>query len=278
MSVCTLKTISFIGCGKLGQTLGRLWNEQQVFSVRQILNRSSESAAEAAAFIGAGSTAASFSELLPADVFLIGTPDGRIEEAAAQLASSACLQAGAIVVHCSGALPSSVLQSVKEKAAFIVSVHPIKSFSLAQKAAASFAGTWCGVEGDEEALEILRPALEAIGGRTIGIRSENKRIYHAAAVFASNYLVTLLDVALQAYVKAGIAEPVARELIAPLVQGTLENVVRNGPEEALTGPIARGDRKTVKLQYEALSAWNKDHACLYKQMSAHTARLAARRK
>ena len=278
MFASTPRTLSFIGCGKLGQTLGRLWTELQVFRVHQILNRSPESAGQAAAFIGAGMAAVSLEEMKPADIFLIGTPDGEIVQAAEQLAASSCLQAGATVFHCSGALPSTALQSVKRKGAFVASVHPIKSFASAQAAAASFTGTWCGIEGDAEALETLRPAFEAIGGRTVDLRTEDKLIYHAAAVFASNYLVTLLDVALQAYLKAGIPENVARELIVPLVKGTLDNVVRNGPEQALTGPIARGDYKTVEQQYGALSAWNKKYARLYRQLGVHTARLAARRK
>jgi predicted short-subunit dehydrogenase-like oxidoreductase (DUF2520 family) len=273
-----VKTLSMIGCGKLGQTLGRLWTEHQVFRVLDVLNRSSASAGQATAFIEAGNAVSSFSDLQPADVFLIGTPDGQIAEAAEQLAASPALLAGAIVFHCSGALPSTILHPVKEKGAFVASIHPIKSFSSAQAAVVSFAGTWCGVEGDQEALEVLRPAFKRIGARSVDIHTEDKLIYHAAAVFASNYLVTLLDVSLQAYMKAGIPESVARDLIAPLVKGTLDNVVRSGPEQALTGPIARGDRNTVEHQYRALSAWNKDYARLYKQMSVHTMRLAARRK
>lgn len=278
MSASGPRTLSFIGCGKLGQTLGRLWTGQQVFRIQQILTRSPESAAEAARFIGAGKAAASFEELEPADIFLIATPDVQIAQAAERLAASSCLREEAIVFHCSGALPSLLLQPAMKNVTSIASVHPIKSFASANAAAASFAGTWCGIEGNAKALDVLRPAFEAIGGRTVDIRTEDKLTYHAAAVFASNYLVTLLDVALQAYGKAGIPDHVARELMAPLVQGTLDNVVHNGPQQALTGPIARGDYQTVEHQYRELSAWNRHFGRLYKQMGVHTARLAARRK
>jgi predicted short-subunit dehydrogenase-like oxidoreductase (DUF2520 family) len=277
-SSCGAKTLSIIGCGKLGQTLGRLWTEQRVFRIQQVLNRSSESAQQATDFIGAGKAVASFSDMQSADVYLIGTPDGQIAEAAGRLAASASLEAGTIVFHCSGALPSTLLQPLKDKGAFIASVHPIKSFSSAQAATASFGGTWCGIEGDPQALEVLRPAFEAIGAKMAEIRTEEKLIYHAAAVFASNYLVTLLDVALQAYAKAGIPESVARELLAPLVSGTLDNVVRSGTERALTGPIARGDIGTVVRQYRAVSAWDKRYGKLYREMGKLTGMLAARRK
>src|SRR5690606_19190722 len=158
---------------------------------------------------------------------------------AAQLVRSGCLQTGTIVFHCSGALPSSVLQPLSEQGAFIASVHPIKSFSSAQQALASFGGTWCGMEGDPAALQVLRPAVEAIGAHTVDIRTESKPVYHAAAVFASNYLVTLLDAALQVYMQAGIAEHTARQMLTPLVKGTLENVVHSGAEQALTRSAGR---------------------------------------
>ncbi len=272
------RTLSFIGCGKLGQTLGQLWTRQRTFEVRQILTRSLESSRQAASFITAGTPISTPTQLQAADIFLIATPDDQIATAAAQLANSACLRPGAIVFHCSGALPSTVLQALAKKGALIASVHPVKSFASAQQAADSFAGTWCGMEGDPAALQMLRPAMLAIGALPVDIRTEDKLIYHAAAVFASNYLVTLLDAALQAYMKAGIPEQAAREMIAPLVKGTLGNVVHAGPEKALTGPIARGDSQTVQRQYRALSAWNNSYARLYKQMGIHTARLAARRK
>ncbi len=274
----SLPTLSFIGCGKLGQTLGHLWVRQNVFEVRQILTQSTDSAQQAASFITTGKPIGAPSQLQAADVYLIGTPDDRIADAVTLLTGSGCLHPGNIVFHCSGALPSTVLQPLAEQGALIASVHPIKSFASAAQAIGSFAGTWCGLEGDPVALQLLRPAMEAIGALPVDIRTEDKLIYHAAAVFASNYLVTLLDAALQSYMKAGIPEQAARGIIAPLVQGTLENVVRTGPENALTGPIARGDMQTVQRQHHALSAWNTHYGNLYQEMGAHTAWLAARRK
>jgi len=277
-SPAALPTLSFIGCGKLGQTLGRLWVRQGRFEVRQILTNSMESACQATRFISAGEAISSPAQLQAADIFLIATPDDQIAAASAQLAKTGCLQAGTIVFHCSGALPSSVLRPLSGQGALVASVHPIKSFASPEQALASFDGTWCGMEGDPAALQVLRSAMEAIGAYVVDIRTEDKLVYHAAAVFASNYLVTLLDAALQAYMQAGIPEATARQMLAPLVQGTLENVMRSGPEQALTGPIARGDTHTVQTQYRALSAWDRNYARMYKQMALHTSRLAARRK
>jgi predicted short-subunit dehydrogenase-like oxidoreductase (DUF2520 family) len=107
-----------------------------------------------------------------------------------------------------------------------------------------------------EALALLVPAFEAIGARPVPSTPAAKTVYHAASVFASNYLVTVLDAALRAYQAAGVPADVARELARPLATETLANVFRLGPEAALSGPIARGDAATVARQQAAVTAWD----------------------
>ncbi len=124
---------------------------------------------------------------------------------------------------------------------------------------------------------MLVPALEAIGARPVAIDASAKAVYHAASVFASNYLVTVMDAALRAYRAAGIEDSVARQLAAPLATETLANVLRIGPEAALTGPIARGDMATVARQRAALDAWDGDSGTLYGALAEATVALAARR-
>jgi len=160
---------------------------------------------------------------------------------------------GAVVCHCSGALSSSALAPARAAGAAVASAHPVRSFADPALVAAAFAGTYCGVEGDAAALAVLEPALRAAGGQSVTIAAAAKTVYHAAAVFASNYLVTLLDTALRAYQAAGISEPVARALAQPLVEETVANVFRLGPVAALSGPIARGDMATVARQQQALA-------------------------
>lgn len=273
-----LKTLNIIGCGNVGKVLGRLWVLNGVFEPQDILNRSLESAASAAAFIGAGRPVADLAGLRPADVTLIGTPDDQIAPCCERLVDSGILRPGNVVFHCSGALPSSVLEPASRNGAVVASIHPIRSFAGPEQVAGSFAGTFCGVEGAPPALDTLVAAFSAIGGRTVPIDPAFKSVYHAAAVFSSNYLVTLLDTAAAAYEKAGIPREVALQLMEPLVRGTVENVFRLGPTDALTGPIARGDMATVVRQYKAVNAWDRQRGVLYKQMGKLTAAIAARKK
>lgn len=271
-------TLNIIGCGNVGKVLGRLWAESGTFRLQDVLNRSQESAAAAVDFVGAGLPIANWAALRPADIVLIGTPDDQIENACNRLAHSGMLQPRATVFHCSGALPSHVLDTAKACGAATASVHPIRSFASPEDVAGSFPGTWCGIEGELAAVEQLSQAFSAIGARLVRINPEYKSVYHSAAVFSSNYLVTLLDVAVEAYVKAGVPRDTALKLMEPLVRGTVDNIFRLGTTDALTGPIARGDVATVLRQYRAVTAWDRHVGALYKRLGKFTAAIAARKR
>ncbi len=272
------KTLSIIGCGKTGRTLARLWAENETVVIGDILNTSVESGARAVAFIGAGRVAGNYADLRPADIILIAAPDDRIPACCAALMQTNCVSANSVVFHCSGALSSSVLQPAQARGAGIASIHPIRSFALPEKVVQDFAGTYCGVEGDARAIDELHQLFNAIGAQFVPIDRERKILYHAAAVFASNYLVTLLDTAVQTYGKAGIPQDVALRMMASLVRETTENVLQSGPEQALTGPIARGDVATVVTQYRAIRMWNSSFGKLYRQLGKLTSALAYRRQ
>ncbi len=271
-------TLSIIGCGKVGQTLGRLWQDSHVVEIQDILNQSEASAMKALAFIGAGRVANNYADLRPADIFLIAAPDDQIAACCEALANANHLSKDSIVFHCSGALPSSILQAASAHGAAIASIHPIRSFAVPEKIINDFTGTYCGIEGDQCALDVLTSLFVAIGAQLATIKSEDKILYHAAAVFASNYLVTLLDTAVQTYGRVGIPRDVALKMMASLVRETTENVLKIGPEQALTGPIARDDVATVLNQYRVVSNWKRPYGALYKQMGKLTAQLVRRKK
>jgi len=269
------QTINLIGAGHVGRVLGKLLAAQG-FRIQQVLTRSARSAQQAVDFMGAGSVATAYEQLQPADVHVLAVGDDQIVPACAALAGAVPLK-GSIVFHCSGALASDQLQAARDAGALAASVHPIRSFADPAGVAAQFSGTFCGIEGDEGALAVLTPALQAIGAQPVPINAAAKTVYHAAAVFASNYLVTVLDAALRAYQAAGIPEPVARQLAQPLASESMANVFRLGPAAALSGPIARGDMATVARQQQAVSAWDAETGALYRALVAPTMDLAQRK-
>ncbi|WP_334187631.1 Rossmann-like and DUF2520 domain-containing protein [Noviherbaspirillum sp.] len=268
------KTLTIIGCGKVGKAMGRCLATDAKMEILDVLNRSPTSTLEAVSFLGAGRAATGFGDLSPADFYMIAAGDHQIEAACEALANSGGLAKESVVFHCSGALESSVLRSARNAGAVVASVHPIRSFAAPEQVAADFRGTYCGIEGDVAALEALYPLLDLIGARLVPIEGGQKQVYHAAAVFASNYLVTLLDVARQAFEQAGIPSELALQLLGPLVRNTVENVIHLGPSRALTGPIARGDLDAATAQLVAVNRWDEKFGELYRQLARLTAELA----
>lgn len=270
-------TLNLVGAGHVGRVLGRLFAQHGTFALHDVLTRSQASAHAAIGFIGAGCAAGSIAAMRPARVWLLAVSDDQIAPACAALAEAHDLQ-GAVVLHCSGARASTELQAARARGALVASVHPIRSFADPDAVARDFGGTFCGIEGDAGALALLIPAFEAIGAHTVAIDAAAKTVYHAAAVFASNYLVTVLDAALRAYQAAGVPEDVARELARPLATETMANVFRLGPAAALSGPVARGDMATVARQQGALAAWDAPTGELYAALVPPTEDLARRKR
>jgi predicted short-subunit dehydrogenase-like oxidoreductase (DUF2520 family) len=261
-----MKTLNIIGCGAVGQTLGRLLHVARVFEVRDILTRSLGSAQRAAGFLGAGRAISGFNEMRPADLYIIAASDDSIAGCAADLAAAGLVGPGMIVCHLSGALPSSLLAPLAGLGAEIASVHPVKSFADPLDSVASFAGTWCGIEGTPAAVDCLSTAFSAIGGKLFSVDPRFKTIYHVGSVLVCNYLTALLESGVRAYCKGGLSDQIALEVMEPLVRGTLDNIFRVGTVQALTGPIARGDCAVVSRQLDALDAWDGDISLIYRAL------------
>lgn len=256
--------INFIGCGQLGRTLGSLWQQHSLLVIGDVLTRSPESANEAIEQIGAGRAVSSITEMQAADIYMVACSDDAIESCSQTLADSGLLKTGDVVFHCSGAQPSQLLHACQKQGAVIASIHPIKSFADIKLAAQSFAGTYCGVEGDDSALSALEPFFTNLDAELLPIHTEHKTLYHAASVIACNYLVALEELSIQAFEQSGIEREQALAVLKPIVTGTVENVFRLGTAPALTGPIARGDHSIVSKQLSAMDNWNSDYATIYR--------------
>jgi len=259
-------TLNIIGAGKVGKVLARQFHQHHIFTVQDVHNRSYASGAAACEFIGAGTALTSMSAMRSADITMITVADDQIKTCSEQLQQHNLLQASSIVFHCSGALDSGEL-GLHHGAA---SLHPMRSFADPELVANQFAHTICTLEGDALASRILSHAMRQIGAEVLPIRAENKTLYHAAGAFTSNYLVTLMDAALQTFEQAGISTELAKRMAQPMAQETLNNIFRIGTQRALTGPIARGDHKTVERHRQALQQWDSGMTDLYNQLARAT--------
>lgn len=271
----------FVGCGRLGLTLGRLFVHARAIEPVAVWTRSRASAEAACSFIGGGRPAPAPANLGPAglgpaDLVFVLTPDADLEAAALALASSGTPLEGAAVIHASGAVSSEALAPLREHGAAVASIHPIRSFTRAEVADDALVGVVCGVEGDARALARATPIFESAGARLVHIEPEAKPLYHAAAVLACNHLVGLLETSMQAYVAAGMPRDLALAALSPLVRGTVENALARGPEGALSGPIARGEAALVTTHMERLAAVSPELASVYRDLAQQTLPLARR--
>ncbi len=269
-----MRTIAIVGAGRVGKSMARLWHEGGVFRVEAVFNRSREKARESVAFIGAGRPVWTWQAIARTDVTMIATADDAIADACEELADHNGFGPGGIVFHCSGAVPSSLLEPARACGASVASLHPVKSFADPATAIETFAGTSCAIEGDDAATAVLTPAAEAIGGEPFAISTEEKLIYHAANVFVCNYLPPLVEIGLDCYEKAGVERMQANRIIRPLVEETVASIFRTGTARALTGPVARGDAVLVRRQLAAVEAWRPEYGEIYRSLAGVAATLA----
>jgi predicted short-subunit dehydrogenase-like oxidoreductase (DUF2520 family) len=268
--------LNVVGAGRVGTTLTRLLADAGLVRPGSLYNRDPEHSRRAARYIGAGNCARNLNDMSGADLWLIAVPDDVIAQVARQLAATRYDWQGRIAFHCSGIHSASVLSDLGELGAATASLHPVQSFANPEKSRQHFTGTCCTVEGDSRASRRLTALFTGIGGRLIGIDADGKNLYHAATAVASNYLVTLFDMSRQLLAAADMSTDDANALLAPLVSGTLDNLLASNPEQALTGPISRGDALTVRRHLEALAGGCPDFLPLYLALARATLSLARR--
>jgi predicted short-subunit dehydrogenase-like oxidoreductase (DUF2520 family) len=190
----------------------------------------------------------------PNTIVFLAVPDGAVSEMAARLAAAGSGVPGTVAfVHLSGALELAALQPLRARHA-VGSFHPLQSFPEPRPPAA-FRGIAVAVDASADGLERRLAALaRALGAKPKHVDDSRRVLYHAAAVFASNYADVLMDVAVALLEAAGWSEKEAVGGLGELAQGALANVRKRGAVAALTGPIRRGDAGTVKRHIAALSA------------------------
>jgi predicted short-subunit dehydrogenase-like oxidoreductase (DUF2520 family) len=187
-----------------------------------------------------------------ADAVILGVPDDAIPSVAGELAETGAFQERQAVIHLSGSAPLAGLDPARAAGALVLALHPLQTFPDVESGIERLPGSAVAVTAWEEEAAVLGEGLARhAGARPFRIAEERKALYHAAAVFCSNYLVTVEGLAEDVFRAAGLKDPV--EAFGPLARATLDNVLRAGPAEALTGPVARGDVGTVRRNLEALA-------------------------
>lgn len=204
------------------------------------------------------------------DLLLVAVPDDALDDVAARLARGGVVHSGQVVLHTSGLHDRSAFAPLDSSGAGLGSWHPVQTFALPGGEPGAVAGSPAVIEGDARALATGRELADRLHLRpVIEIAAERKASYHAAAVFASNYVVVLGDIAARLAREAG-AEAASAQLFVPLMRSTVANYGTGGAA-MLTGPISRGDAGTVARHLEALHGTER---ALYIALGKEALRLA----
>jgi predicted short-subunit dehydrogenase-like oxidoreductase (DUF2520 family) len=245
----SVSDISFIGCGSVGRPLGRVLISAGI-AIRGVCCRSPASSAAACRHLGSGVPMDAAGAAAAAGTILIATPDRAITDA--DRAAAPGLGTGQVVLHLSGALSSSILSLSRKAGAAVGSMHPLQSFADPQKAEGLVADSVFACEGDDDAVGQAVEIARRIGARPVPIPMASKPLYHAAAVSASNFLITILSLSVDLMEQTGMDRVTALDALMPLIGGTLQNARADGVPRALTGPVDRGDANTIAAHLEAI--------------------------
>ena len=266
--------VAIVGCGTVGTAIGKLFKEEG-YCIYGVATSNLKTARKAAGVTGAERFSDCPWEVTRgADVVFITTPDDLIESTCKSISEHKGFDKDVVVIHCSGALSSDILSSARDCGAVVATLHPLQSFASVGQAVGLLPDSFCAIEGDESALSVVRQMVKDLGGILLEITPEKKTLYHAAAVAASNYLVTLIHLALDLNEAAGLATDTSFNSLLPLIRGTLSNIGAKGIPAALTGPIARGDVATVSAHLKAIEKDAPELLQLYRCLGLYTVDLA----
>ena len=223
--------------------------------------------------VGAADAAPPPAWLVQAGVVILAVRDDAIRPLAEALARGG-VRPEHVVLHLSGAQGQEALAPLVPSRAALGSLHPLQTISDPERAPERLKGAWAAVEGMPRALDAAERIARALGMRPFRLTGKAKAIYHAGAVFASNYFVVVEAVAQRLLRHAGLSDAEAWQALRPLVEGTLENLLHQQPTDALTGPVVRGDDATIRRHLESLT---KDDALLYRALGRVALELAEKR-
>jgi predicted short-subunit dehydrogenase-like oxidoreductase (DUF2520 family) len=258
--------IGFIGAGKVGSALAIKLNARG-YNVAAVASRTFTSAVKLAQMV-TGCQAFDSLQAVPdlADLIFITTPDGAIGQVVAQIK----WRAGQYVVHCSGADSAGILEPARRMGALTGAFHPLQTFAGITQAIDNLPGSTFAIEAEEPLRSILKKMADDLEGYYIELKAGDKVLYHASAVIACNYLVTLTKLATDLWQSFGIPRKEAVRALMPLLKGTLNNLENIGIPDCLTGPIARGDTGTVAKHLTALDTAAPFIAETYRELGLKT--------
>lgn len=270
--------IAVVGTGALGSALARRL-VQRGLAPSVLVGRSARADALGRDL---GVTAArDLAATADADVVALAVPDAALADVAARLVAKAGPWDAApgvrprLVLHTSGAVGAEALVVLADSGADTLAFHPAQTFADGTPPDA-FEGAAVALDGSPAAIERGRALAAILGLRAVVVPPEQRAAYHLALSIASNFTVALAAVSAEVLGHAGIPADDAHALLRPLLTGTVDNLARRAPEQALSGPIVRGDVPTVGRHLDVLATAMPHLTPVYAALATETVRVAVR--
>ncbi|MFC1962634.1 Rossmann-like and DUF2520 domain-containing protein [Chloroflexota bacterium] len=262
--------LGFIGAGTVGTALA-VGLSRKGYPIAAVSSRSPASAERLSTATG-GCRVFSDSQAVAdkADLIFITTPDDVIPCVATQVQ----WHSGQSAVHCSGADSTDTLEPARRSGAQTGAFHPLQTFATLDQAIQNLPGSTFALEAQGPLLATLKEMVTALNGQWIELKPGDKVLYHAAAVMACNYLVTLVKLATDLWQAFGIPQREATQALLPLLRGTLNNLETVGLPHCLTGPVARGDLGTIRKHLLAFEQTAPGLLSTYKELGAQAIPIA----
>jgi predicted short-subunit dehydrogenase-like oxidoreductase (DUF2520 family) len=275
MGQIKIESIGIAGAGRLAQALGRLLHDRGS-PIAAVAGRDLSRTSQAAAFIGSSVRPVALADLASnAGHILICVPDDAIEDVARTLANSRRPIRAAL--HTSGSRGPEALAALADRGTSCATLHPLQTITTPAQGVADLPGSSFGISGSGESAAWALQICALLDGHALTIAPENRPLYHAAAVMASNYIVASIDAAVLLMGLAGVPPKPAQQALGPLVRASVKNALDSGPVHALTGPIERGDARTVEAHLHALDNAPESVRQLYRQAGLHAIEIARRK-
>ncbi|WP_327029833.1 DUF2520 domain-containing protein [Micromonospora sp. NBC_01740] len=263
-----LLTVGVVGSGRVGTVLGAALAAAG-HRVVAVTAGSGASRARAALLLPDVSRRSAAAVARAAtDLLLVAVPDDALAGVVAALADGGALRPGQVVAHTSGAHGLAVLAPAAAAGARPLALHPAMTFTGTPDDLARLAGISYGVTAPAELRPLAARLVADLGGVPEWVGEADRPLYHAALAHGANHLVTLVNEAADRLRDAGVAQP--EKVLAPLLRAALENALRLG-DDALTGPVSRGDAGTVERHLARLAATAPESVAPYLALARRTA-------
>lgn len=203
-----------------------------------------------------------------AQVIIIAVADSAIESTSLALLAGGEFSPDTLVVHTSGCMPAEALAGAR--GTIRGGLHPLAALPDVKTARQRLRSTTYALDGNDHAQQALGALVEKLGGKSFAIRPHERARYHAAAVMASNLVVSLLQLATKEAALAGLDDPAP---LLELAMGALQSSREKGVLHALTGPILRGDAQTIEKHLQVLDEDSQESYVALSKCALNMARL-----